>query len=192
MKSRPHLASAGVAGPGQSASHVAGHVKAERREKRKGARAPRLPKAVVSFCPRRALAGLDLPLPPHAARLVLPFPPADLNPNARAHRGKKSRVARQYKAACWAETLAQFGVAAGWEAFFGIDRNPQAEIRVAMDLFPPDRARRDDDNAEAAFKAGRDGVAGAMKVDDARFVVTRRLHKDPRGCVVLTFQGSAS
>ena len=59
-------------------------------------------------------------------------------------------------------------------------------IRLRIDFFPPNRARRDDDNAIAAFKSGRDGIADALKVDDARFAIVPVMHREARACVVVT------
>ncbi|OYZ07770.1 MAG: hypothetical protein B7Y36_18815, partial [Novosphingobium sp. 28-62-57] len=160
---------------------VAGKVKAARRESRKRVRKVNLRAA---FNPRRAMEGLDLPLPEGAVRLVLPWPPSQLNPNARVgHPARKAKYARDYRQVCWSETLATFGCDGGRRLFPGTGR-----LAIRLDLFPPDRRVRDDDNAESAFKAGRDGVADALKVDDARFQMNRFLHIDsPRACVVLTF-----
>lgn len=158
---------------------VSRQVKAARREGRKKVRNLR-----AAFDPKRALEGVNLPLPAGAVRLVLPWPPSALNPNARhGHPARKAKFAREYRQACWSETLANFGCAAGQRMFPGTGR-----IAIRLDLFPPDKRSRDDDNAESAFKAGRDGVAQALKVDDARFQMNRFLHIDqPRNCVVLTF-----
>ena len=43
--------------------------------------------------------------------------------------------------------------------------------KVAIDLtfYPPDRRHRDDDNMLAAMKAGRDGLADALGVNDHKF-----------------------
>lgn len=136
------------------------------------------------FCPVRAVAGLDLP---PGVRLVLPYPPAGLNPNVRhAHPAKKAPIAKAYREECWAMALQAFGC--GRDHAFIPASGP---IAVRLDFYPPNTRARDDDNAEAAFKAGRDGVAAALRVDDARFVVTRALHRDPRGCVVMTFADAA-
>ncbi len=40
---------------------------------------------------------------------------------------------------------------------------------------------------EAAFKPGRDGMAEALRVNDARFAVRRVMHPEPRDCVIVTF-----
>lgn len=156
-------------------------IKSARRETRKRVRKVNLRAA---FNPVRALEGITLPLPDGAVRLVLPWPPSALNPNCKKfHPARKAKFVREYRQACWSETLARFGCAAGARLFPGTGR-----IAIRLDLFPPDRRSRDDDNAESAFKAGRDGVAEALKVDDARFQMNRFLHIDsPRSCVVLTF-----
>lgn len=91
--------------------------------------------------------------------LTLPFPPAVLNPNVRRHWSVKAKAARAYRVACWA--LAK-------EARLTL---PETEkIHLWADFYPPDRRNRDDDNAYAAFKSGRDGLADALGIDDNRFV----------------------
>jgi len=45
-------------------------------------------------------------------------------------------------------------------------------ISFALMFYPPDKRKRDDDGLVAAFKAARDGIADALKVDDSRFVTT--------------------
>jgi len=62
-------------------------------------------------------------------------------------------------------------------------------ITVRLDFFPPSRAKRDDDNVPASFKAGRDGVADALRCDDARFRTITVLHAEPRSCVVFSLIG---
>jgi len=138
-------------------------------------------KVPVPFDGARAIAGLtDLPA---GNRLVLPWPPKELNPNNRSlHPAKRSGFVKRYRHDCWALALEAFGVGGGAVLFPGA-----APIAVRLDFFPPDGRSRDDDNCEAAFKAGRDGVAQALNVDDRRFVVTRRLRPEVRGCVVMTF-----
>lgn len=136
------------------------------------------PNVLPGFDPRRALAALESGRLAGLARVVVPFPPPGLNPNARpGHPAQKARLARAYREACRALTLEALG------AGFGRRLPGTGPIRVHLDFFPPNARRRDDDNLEAAFKAGRDGIAAALGVDDARFVVTRRLRAEVRGCV---------
>lgn len=119
-------------------------------------------------------------------RVVLPFPPAELSPNWRGHWSAKSPVAKAYRRLCWALAL-------GAPLFrrFARGDGAQGPIPIRLDFFPPDRARRDDDNVVASFKAGRDGVADALKVDDSRFATTTVLHEEPRSCVVFTLLDKA-
>jgi len=53
-------------------------------------------------------------------------------------------------------------------------------IALWLDVYPPDRRARDDDNIIASFKAGRDGLALALGIDDKR-VVLRPFVKDQIG-----------
>lgn len=50
-----------------------------------------------------------------------------------------------------------------------ISSNP-GRLHLWLDFYPPDRRHRDDDNLVASFKAGRDGVALALGIDDRRFI----------------------
>jgi crossover junction endodeoxyribonuclease RusA len=43
-------------------------------------------------------------------------------------------------------------------------------LHLWLDFYAPDKRRRDDDNMIASFKAGRDGIADALGVDDHRFI----------------------
>lgn len=98
--------------------------------------------------------------------VTLPWPPKDLSPNARVHWSQRARAAKKYKTLCWAATIAE----AAKIAYEG-------PIHVFIDFYPPDGRHRDDDNMIAAFKAGRDGVALALGVDDKRF----RIHPFVKG-----------
>lgn len=87
--------------------------------------------------------------------ISLPWPPKELSPNARRriHWRKAGPIAKQYRRACWALTL-----------------QSQAVGKLLSVTFnPPDRRRRDDDGMIGAFKAGRDGIADALRCDDHTF-----------------------
>ena len=102
------------------------------------------------------------PIVPGAAlvELILLFPPRILNPNNRAHWSTKAKAAKSYKRECWA--VAKHS---GW---FGREFTPK--VHLWIDFYPPDKRPYDDDNIAAAFKAGRDGIASALGIDDKRFV----------------------
>lgn len=111
--------------------------------------------------------------------LVLPWPPKELSPNARVHWSVKARKAKAYRAAAYLLTK-QAGIAA-----------PEGRAVLALEFVPPDRRARDDDNLVAAFKAGRDGIAEALGVDDKRFVTEFRMSDEttPGGCVRVALRG---
>jgi len=121
----------------------------------------------------------DIPDLPAGPRVIVPFPPVELSPNWRGHWSKKSPVAKTYRRLCWALALEAKLKVPAYAAGGG-------KIAVRLDFFPPTRASRDDDNVPASFKAGRDGIADALKCDDARFQTTNVLHDEPRSCVVVT------
>lgn len=127
-------------------------------------------------------------------RIVLPWPDKRLNPNGRAHRMAKYRVAKAYRETCrlhaknvinqegWNLKALREHVAAG------------GHLHLFLDFHPPNRARRDDDNLVSAFKSGRDGLADALGIDDEHFrahPVLRREHPVKRGgvSVVITTSG---
>lgn len=126
--------------------------------------------------PRPAPRPIDDIDMPGGQRIVCGWPPVELSPNARVHWSVARRVAAAYHRDCWALALAA-----------KVRVPAEGVIRLRLDLFPPDRRRRDDDNPEAAFKHGRDGIAAALKVDDSRFrIVAKVWHDEPRACVVVT------
>jgi crossover junction endodeoxyribonuclease RusA len=116
---------------------------------------------------------------PAGQRVIVPFPPVELSPNWRGHYQPRARAAKVYRNACWALAL---------QAKLKVPDYAQdgRKIRIRIDFFPPSRASRDDDNVPASFKAGRDGIADAMKCDDARFKTENVLRDEPRSCVVFT------
>lgn len=137
---------------------------------RRAAKRPRRPRPAPRPAPR-PIDDIALPAGP---RVICHFPPVACSPN---HRDRWGRIAaaKAYRKACWADARAA-RIKAPAEGF----------IRLRLDFFPPDRRARDDDNAIAAFKAGRDGIADALGVDDRRFRITTVWHDEPRACVVAT------
>ena len=100
--------------------------------------------------------------------VTLPWPPKELNPNARGHWSKRSKAAKAYRKACWALAL-QAGIKIDWEG----------DVHLWLTFFPPDLRHRDDDNMIASFKSGRDGLADALGINDKRF----RIHPHVTGGV---------
>ncbi len=97
-------------------------------------------------------------------RIVLPWPPKELNPNLRVHWAIKYKFSKWYKKSCW--TLAKVAVSG---RSINLTRLSNGKIPVTIKFFPPDRRHRDDDNMIGAFKYGRDGIANALEVNDRFF-----------------------
>ena len=95
----------------------------------------------------------------------------------------KAASVRRYKAACFYLAKAE---AAAWEA-------PKGRLIVTLDFRPPVRRGRDEDNLIASMKAGLDGLAQALGVDDSRFNLTIR-HGPviPGGAVHVTIEKDAT
>jgi len=97
--------------------------------------------------------------------LILPFPPKELSPNKRLHWAQVSKVKKSYRETCY------------WFAKDAIRKtfDKNTKFHIYLTFYPPDKRRRDDDNMESAFKAGRDGVADALNINDHHFTVTRKV-----------------
>ena len=109
-------------------------------------------------------------------QVLLPWPPKVLSPNARAHWGVRSKAAKSYRMQCFL-----FARKVGLVA-------PAGRVLLSLEFLPPNNRRRDDDNLLAAFKAGRDGLAAALRIDDSLFVSQVQLSADvhPGGAVRVT------
>jgi len=107
--------------------------------------------------------------------IKLPYPDSRLNPNKRLHWAKVAKVKKLARNIGWSftkETIKR--------------KTFTAPLSVSITFYPPDKRKRDDDNAIAAFKAYRDGIADALGVDDADWVTSYHFHKTaPLGKVVV-------
>ena len=108
--------------------------------------------------------------------LILPWPPKELSPNARIHWAKKAKITKAYRNMARVLTM-QAGIVAPAEG----------RILLVLEFVPPNRRHRDDDGCLASFKAGRDGIADALGIDDKRFVTQFSLSADvvKGGCVLV-------
>ncbi len=95
--------------------------------------------------------------------IELPWPSADLSPNARMNAFAHASAKKKAKNAAWGLTKAvmgPLGIVAG--SFVG-------PIRITYTFHPAMTRARDDDNFASRMKAGRDGIALALGVDDKHF-----------------------
>lgn len=117
-------------------------------------------------------------------QIALPWPPAELSPNKRAHHQVKARAVKAYRSACY------------WSARPEKLAMPEdGEVVLSLVFHPPDAHRRDLDNMLAAAKAGLDGFADAHAIDDNRFALLLRRGAPTKGgkiLVSLASQGGAA
>lgn len=93
--------------------------------------------------------------------VILPWPPKGLSPNCRHHWAQTARLKASYRKACWVLTREAAGL--------DFPRPMSGMVDVSLEFVPPDRRPRDLDNCIASMKAGLDGLADALQVDDRRF-----------------------
>ncbi len=102
----------------------------------------------------------------------MPWPTAKLSPNARLHWGERNRAAIAYRTACKFATLNALNQHPGALSVMRAHVEGGGRLHVFENFDKPDRRARDDDNVFASFKAGRDGIADALGINDRHF----RLH----------------
>ncbi len=95
--------------------------------------------------------------------VILPWPPVELSPNhnKKIHYMVLQKIIRNYRAT--ARILTH-------EAAQKVRvRNVVGKVNIEFHFYPPDNARRDEDNLLASMKAGIDGIADAICVNDWYF-----------------------
>ena len=108
--------------------------------------------------------------------IVLPYPPKELNPNFKIHRARKAKFVKSYRNDCF--YITKLAMACKPNPFMG-------NITLKIVFHPADHRKRDDDNMISAFKAGRDGIALALKIDDNIFKVEPSVGAPIKGGKVL-------
>lgn len=99
--------------------------------------------------------------------LQLPWPAAELSPNARVHWGKKAKAVEAAKNAAYYTARERIPQA------FPMSEN--AAFYLTVIAFPPDSTRRDEDNIKASLKPAIDGMCLALGIDDARITQSRTI-----------------
>ncbi len=93
-------------------------------------------------------------------KIELPWPPKELSPNARVHWAKLSHIKKKYKNDCmWICKGKRIPPSTHNYVF----------LLLNIKFCPPDKRLRDSDNCIASFKAGQDGLAEALGVNDKIF-----------------------
>lgn len=100
--------------------------------------------------------------------LTLPWPPAQLSPNARQHWARLAKFKKRYRAACAMEVAVQTTLRTR-KALQNLPDKLDLELQFAR----PNRRSYDRDNLLARMKAGLDGLCDALHIDDSRFASVR-------------------
>lgn len=100
--------------------------------------------------------------------IILPWPPTALSPNARGHWSKLAKAKKAYREAC------------AWTAkLHGASPIKADKLHLTLEFVPPSRRIYDLDGLLSRMKAGLDGLADVLGVDDSRWALTIR--KAPEG-----------
>jgi len=94
-------------------------------------------------------------------KIDLPWPPQETHPNCRKHWAVKMRAVRSYRRNCHVATMVQLQSKS--------QSVPSGDLQLTLTFHPKTNRKRDIDNLIAQMKAGLDGVADALKIDDSRF-----------------------
>ena len=107
--------------------------------------------------------------------ITLPWPPSELSPNQRQHWAKLAGAKKIYRAACATQARLQ-----------GLDRMAAQRLHLSLIFYPPTRRAYDLDNLLARMKAGLDGLADVLGVDDSRWSLAIQKAGEVGGYVEVT------
>lgn len=96
-------------------------------------------------------------------KLTLPFPPSELNPNARLNKFAKAAVTKKYRKQCAARAQV---IPSAFVAMLAQDKKPRIIFDIA---FVQASDSWDFDNMIAALKAAFDGISDAIGINDKFF-----------------------
>lgn len=105
-------------------------------------------------------------------QVTLPWPPKELSPNARTHWAKLAAVKKAYRTECFMQAR-----------IAGVTRQKATRAHISISFVPPDRRGRDLDNCLASIKAGLDGIADALFIDDKHWTITLEMSPEIDGMV---------
>ena len=113
--------------------------------------------------------------------LILPWPPKELSPNRRQHWAVTARAKKAYRLSCAWQAKAQ-----------GARKIDAKTLHLALTFYPPTRRAFDLDNLLARMKAGLDGLADVLGVDDSRWTLTIAKAEDIGGMVRVEIRHAGS
>lgn len=107
-------------------------------------------------------------------QIELPWPPKELSPNARIHWAKLAKAKKAYRHECAVSARSQ-----------GLGRMDAKKLHLSLTFFAPTRRAYDLDNALARMKAGLDGLADVLGVDDKHWSLGIQRGDAPAGMVLV-------
>jgi crossover junction endodeoxyribonuclease RusA len=93
--------------------------------------------------------------------VTLPWPPKALSPNSRLHWAVLAKAKKTYRHACAIVAKDQ-----------GLSKSEASALHLTITFYPPTRRAFDLDNCLARMKAGLDGLADVLEVDDKHWSLT--------------------
>lgn len=100
--------------------------------------------------------------------ITLPWPSADLSPNARLHWAKLGAAKRKARDDAFWMTRSAMGAQLG-PAVTSLSHDGKSDVLLHQTAHAPDARSRDRDNLDSRLKAARDGIAQALQVNDRFF-----------------------
>lgn len=107
--------------------------------------------------------------------ITLPWPPAALSPNSRLHWARLAKAKKAYREACYWQAVEQ-----------GVRKMDAERLHVHFEFHKPSRRAMDMDNALARCKAGIDGLADVLGVDDSKWTMSMAFAETVGGFVRVT------
>lgn len=108
-------------------------------------------------------------------KIIFPWPPRELSPNARPHWAVKAKAAKIYKQDCdW------LCVSAGW----GGEYQGAAGVNLAITFRPKSKRRQDLDNMLSSIKPLIDSLSWWTTIDDSKFSISIKKGEPIKGGAV--------
>lgn len=102
--------------------------------------------------------------------MIASWPASVLSPNSREHWAKRARVKKEQRLEWYALAMSE-----------RMRAPREGKIAVRLEFVAGDRRPRDADNLLASCKAGLDGLADALGVNDSRFRITFDMAEPVKG-----------
>lgn len=107
-------------------------------------------------------------------QIALAWPPKELSPNSRLHWTRVAKAKKAYRNACALEAVMQ-----------GVKRTTSPRLHLALEFVPPTRRAFDLDGLLSRMKAGIDGLADVLGLDDKHWQFSISRSETPIKCGIV-------